>query len=202
MRLTFTIIGVNVAVFVLQLIFPLFTELFALTPVQGMDGSYWQFITYAFLHGGPWHLFLNMIILGIFGPAVEHHLGWKKYLVLYFLAALGSAFLHIAVTGDALIKLLGASGSVFGVLTAYAYLFPRNIILVFFVPMPAILAVALITAFELIVGILGIFPGIANFGHIGGIVTAVLLMMLWRYRTPRLNPEDREPTSSYEFIWE
>lgn len=202
MKVTFLLIIANIVVFALQILFsPAFTDLFALTPADALEGKYWQFITYMFLHGGSLHILLNMFVLAIFGPGVENQLGWKRFLILYFLAGLGSAFLYILLTENFLFTLIGASGAVFGVLTAYGFLFPRNVILLFFVPMPAIVAVIAITAFELFAGIFNLLPGIANFGHIGGIVVSVLLMLFWKFTAKKIPVEEREP-QSYEFAWE
>lgn len=209
MKITFAIIIATFIVFGFQSFLPAFTDAFALIPELALGGAWWQFFTYMFLHGGAVHIILNMFILAIFGPVIEHRLGKRFFLLLYILAGLGSAALYISLTGvfsgplSGFLSqtMLGASGAVFGILTAYGYLYPKNIILVFFVPMPAIFAIILITAFELVSGILGIFPGIANFGHIGGIVTGVLFMLLWRFIEKKIPIDEREPRT-YEFVWE
>ena len=202
MKFTLFLVVINVIVFGLQLAVEGFTDQFALTPAHALSGAWWQFITYMFLHGGNIHLLLNMFALGIFGIPVEHRLGWKKFLLLYFIAGLGSAFLHIILTGDSLVLLLGASGAVFGVLTAYGFLYPRNWIIMFpGIPMPAMLAVVVFAGLELFLGVTGFEPGIANFGHLGGIVTGILFMVLWRLAEKKTPIEDRKP-QTYEFIWE
>jgi len=202
MKVTFLLIIANIVVFGLQILSPGVTETLALTPAVALEGGYWQFITYMFLHGGSLHILLNMFVLAIFGPGVEHSLGWKKFVLLYFVAGLGSAFLHILLTGISLVKMLGASGAVFGVLTAYGILFPRNWIIMFpGIPMPAILAVAVFAGLELFFGVTGIQQGIANFGHLGGIVTGVALILFWRFTAKKIPVEEREP-QSYEFAWE
>lgn len=193
--------GINLLVFGLQIAIPGFDAMFALTPTNALSGEIWQFITYMFLHGGAMHIMLNMFVLGIFGPLVEKQLGWRKFLLLYVLSGLGSAFLYIVLTGISSVSMLGASGAVFGVLAAYGYLFPKNIILVFFVPMPALLAVVVIIAFELIAGIFNFLPGIANFGHVGGALTGLVFMYLWKMRL-RSVPIAEKATRTYEFFWE
>ena len=202
MRVTLILVVANLAVFGFQTAFEGFTDTFALTPALALSGSLWQFLTYMFLHGGAVHILLNMFALGIFGIAVENNLGWRKFILLYFLAGLGSAFLHIILAGDPLVLLLGASGAVFGILTAYGFLFPRNWIIMFpGIPMPAILAVFVFAGLELFLGVTGIQQGIANFGHLGGIVTGVLFMSIWKLAARKTPIEDRE-TTNYEFIWE
>lgn len=203
MKLSFALIAANVAVFGLQVLFPGFTDAFALTPALAVDGAWWQFLTYMFLHDPftPLHIMINMFVLGMFGPPVEHQLGPARFIALYLLAGLGSAFLHLALAGDPLVMMLGASGAVFGILAAYGILFPKNWIMVFFIPLPAPVAVVAITAFELFAGIFNLLPGIANFGHLGGIITGVAFMLIWRAFRKLPPLEDREPRN-YEFVWE
>jgi membrane associated rhomboid family serine protease len=202
MRVTLILIIANLLVYGLQLAAEGFTEIFALTPAFALEGAWWQFITYMFLHGGSMHLLLNMFVLGIFGMGVENQLGRERFVILYFLAGLGSAFLHIFLTGDSMVMMLGASGAVFGILTAYGFLFPRNWIIMFpGIPMPAILAVAVFAGLELFLGVTGLQEGIANFGHLGGIITGVAFMLAWKFSARKIPPEEREPRN-YEFIWE
>jgi len=76
--------------------------------------------------------------------------------------------------------MLGASGAVFGVLAAYAYRFPKNIVWIFpGIPMPASLLLVFFVIFEFFSGVFGLEPGIANFGHLGGIVISLGLMYAW-----------------------
>ena len=202
MRVTLGLAGITMIVFIFQAIIPGFTENFSLTPTRALSGEWWQFITYIFFHGGSLHLVLNMFVLGIFGMGVENRLGERLYLALFLLSGLGSAGLHIGLTGVSEILLLGASGAVFGVMTAYAFLYPKNWIIMFpGIPMPAMLAVVVFAGAQLFFGFSGLQPGIANFGHLGGIVTGLAIMLLWRqfYKPPRI--ED-SPSRTYEYIWE
>jgi membrane associated rhomboid family serine protease len=200
MRVTLALIAINVVVFIVQGIFAGFTEFFALTPALAMRGAYWQFFTYMFLHGGMMHIFLNMFILLIFGVMVERELGWDRYLILYIISGLGSAGLYLILTGESMILMLGASGAIFAVLTAYGIMFPKNIIFVPpGIPMPAMFAVVFFVAIELFFGLTGLEPGIANFGHLGGIVTGAALMFYWKRFARRRRAQEFR---SYEFIWE
>lgn len=54
----------------------------------------WQFVTHMFLHGGMYHIFLNMFALYQFGAVMENHWGTKKFLIFYFVAGLGGALLY------------------------------------------------------------------------------------------------------------
>ena len=199
MKYTLLLVIANIAVFVVQYFISGFTELFALTPTVALHGAYWQFVTYMFLHANATHIMLNMFALALFGMIVENQLGPRKYLFLYFAAGLGSAVLHVAITGVSSELLLGASGAVFGVLTAYGILFPKNWIFVFGgLPLPAILAVFVFAAVEFVFGVFSVEPGVANFGHLGGIITGGAIMLYWKF----IKRYRGRPVKHYEFIWE
>jgi membrane associated rhomboid family serine protease len=197
MRITVSLIAANAIVFALQMIFPLVEQVFALTPTLAFgNGWLWQLFTYMFLHGGIMHITFNMFVLFMFGTVIEHSLGEKKYLILYFISGIGSALFYVLLTGIVDIEMLGASGAIFGILTAYGFMFPKNIVFVFpGIPLPAIFAVIGFAVLELFSGIFGLEPGIANFGHLGGIITGVILMYYWKHGAKKNKRE-------YEFFWE
>jgi len=127
-------------VFLLQWVFnPLtgggFSYFFALSQAGIMAGRIWQFATYLFLHAGVWHLLLNMLMLYFMGPDVERTLGTRHFLVLYFLSGILGGLGWLLINTHPWIPCVGASGAVFGVLAAFAALFPRRQItlLLFFV---------------------------------------------------------------------
>ncbi len=117
---------------------------------------------------------------------VERTIGTKKFLVYYFLCGLGAAALHIgvqALSGASLyVPTLGASGAVYGVLLAYAYLFPDNKLTLLFPPvtLSAKWMVLIFLGIELITGITGTAEGVAHFAHLGGALMGWLLMVWWR----------------------
>lgn len=169
------------------------TQNLGLIPQDLFSGHIWQFITYMFVHGDIYHILINMFIFIIFGPVVEATLGARRYLILYFLSGIGSALLHVVLTmlfsgSDLSVVLLGASGAIFGIVTAYGFLYPRSIIYLYVIPLPARYAVIFIAGFELFVGITGIMPGIANFGHLGGIITGAFVMWRWRRKGSMVKP--------------
>jgi len=128
---------------------------------------------------------VNMFGLLMFGPTIEETMGSKKYLIFYTLCGLGSGIFHILISGISSIPLVGASGAVFGVLTAYGLLFPKNTVYVYYVPMPAIVAIGLFAAIELFSGIAGTDPGVANFGHLGGMIVGFILIKFFGYGKKR-----------------
>ncbi|ECI7719562.1 rhomboid family intramembrane serine protease, partial [Salmonella enterica subsp. enterica] len=83
------------------------------------------YITYSFLHGDLFHLGGNMLFLWVFGDNVEDALGHVKYLLFYLLCAAAGAFLHGLVAPDSDVPLIGASGAIAGIVSAYLILHPR-----------------------------------------------------------------------------
>ncbi|MBM3303511.1 MAG: rhomboid family intramembrane serine protease [Candidatus Aenigmarchaeota archaeon] len=204
-NLTLILVAANITLFIAQALIPGFTELFSLTPSIAFSGAWWQFLTYMFMHGGFLHITINMFVLLMFGFPVEASLGTKRFAILYFISGVGSALLYMGLTylvmpGDMEVMMLGASGAVFAVLTAYGFLYPRNIVwIIGFFPLPAKWAVIMFAGLELFLGLTGLEPGIANFGHLGGIVTGALLMLWWRRSRGRISYKGFR---DYQFIWE
>jgi membrane associated rhomboid family serine protease len=89
----------------------------------------WQFITYAFLHGGMLHIGGNMFFLYLFGDNVNDKLGHTNYLCFYIAGAILSGLGHMLITGGAS-PILGASGAVAAVTGAYLVLFPKSLVTV------------------------------------------------------------------------
>ena len=97
-----------------------------------------RMITSGFIHGDPFHLFMNMLALYFMGPYLEFTTGTAGFLVIYFASLLaGSAWTFMEHYREPNYRALGASGAVSGVTTAAAVFFPFAQILLFFaLPMP------------------------------------------------------------------
>ena len=188
------LILVNIAVFLLQLQAPdaLLTT-YALWPFGLHDVSEsgrvigfapWQLLTSAFLHGGTSHLALNMFALWMFGRDCERALGAGRYLALYFASVFTASLVQLGVSSMAAgaYPTVGASGGVFGVLLAFAMLFPERRVMLLFppIPMPAWLFVTLYGLVELANGVFGTQAGVAHFAHLGGMLGAWWLLRHWR----------------------
>jgi membrane associated rhomboid family serine protease len=91
----------------------------------------WQFISYAFLHAGPWHILGNMFFLYLFGNNVNDKLGNVGYLSFYLAGAVFSGIGHVLLNSATNAPTLGASGAVAAVTGAYLVLFPQTLIDVF-----------------------------------------------------------------------
>ncbi len=141
----------------------------------------WQLVTYSFLHGGIWHLFVNMFALFMFGSQIEQLFGSKWYLQFYFVCVVTAAVAQLtvaAVSGGPAYPTVGASGGVFGLLLAFAMYFPNRRIMLLFppIPLPAWLFVTLYGALELYLGITGTAAGVAHFAHLGGMAGGYLMI--------------------------
>ena len=150
----------------------------------------WQVVSYMFMHGGFWHLFFNMYSLYIFGMAVERILGQKKYLILYFLAGLGAAAAQLGVQAlDPAIQdvpTVGASGCIYGIIVAFAMIFPEARLTLIFPPvtLSAKWMAIIFIGIELITGITGTQAGVAHFAHLGGALIGWLLIWWW-FKRPK-----------------
>jgi membrane associated rhomboid family serine protease len=184
--LTVLIICLNIVGFGLQQLFePEFRNLFALWPVH--EGSLfrpWQLVTHAFLHGSTFHLMFNMLGLYMIGGRVEQLLGAKRYLIYYLICSIGAAALHLLVDNlypRGYSYTVGASGALFGLLLAFGVAFPKEKLLLMFlpIPIPAWLFVILYASCELYLGVSQRLQGIAHFAHLGGMLAGIVMMALW-----------------------
>jgi membrane associated rhomboid family serine protease len=184
------LIGANVLVFLLQDQSPAqIGELFALWPLQPIDGKVyfqpWQIISYAFLHGNVTHIGFNMLGLWMFGAEIERYVGPKRLLACYFASVVTAALTQLVVPmlfGAPPAPTIGASGGVFGLLLAYALMFPtRKVVpLIPPIPMPAWLFATIYAGIELFLGVTGRLSDIAHFAHLGGMIGSALVVMQWR----------------------
>lgn len=162
------------------------TGIFALWPPSSGLFSFWQPVSYMFVHGGFWHIFFNMYTLFIFGTVTERIIGSRKFLIFYFVCGLAAAALHLGVMslmGAAAHPTVGASGAIYGVLIAYAMLFPESRMMLLFPPvvLKAKWMAVIFIVIELISGITGTAEGIAHFAHLGGALAGWLLILLWKH---------------------
>jgi membrane associated rhomboid family serine protease len=189
------LIGANVLVFLLQDQSPArIDELLALWPLQPIDGKVyfqpWQIISYAFLHGNVTHIGFNMLGLWMFGAEIERYVGPKRLLACYFASVVTAALTQLFIPmlfGAPPAPTIGASGGVFGLLLAYALMFPtRKVVpLIPPIPMPAWLFATIYAGIELFLGVTGTLSGIAHFAHLGGMIGSALVVTQWRRATTR-----------------
>ena len=177
----------NVAMFFLgDLLAPGLLSPLALYPV-GAGFWPWQIGTYAFLHGSFNHLFFNMLGLWMFGGELEHVWGQRRFLQFYAASVVAAALTQLLVNAllGSNLPTVGASGGLFGLLLAFAMIFPNRVILLFFViPMKAKWLVALYGVIELYQGVYVLNSGVAHFAHLGGMLGGLLTLRYWRGQAP------------------
>jgi membrane associated rhomboid family serine protease len=198
----------NVLVFVLQLLLQddttlALTKWFALWPVghdiavdlgngniAGVGFRPWQLITYGFMHGSVMHILLNMYALYMFGGLIERVMGQRRFIIYYFTCLVAASLAQLAIMyafqPDRVFPTVGASGAIFGLLGAFAMLFPREKLMMIPIPIgiPAWLFVTLYGLAELVFGVTGTLSGVAHFAHLGGLFAGLLLLWAWGVRPP------------------
>lgn len=160
----------------------------------------YQIVSHMFMHADFGHLIFNMLTLFFLGPMVESVMGSKRFLTYYFVAGFGAMLIHLllwyiqfsglpaqeyqALMGHPDVRVLGASGAIYGVLVAFAMLFPNTRLMLLFPPIPVkakYLVIALIV-FDLAFGLSGRQTGVAHFAHLGGALFGFLLLWYWKKR--------------------
>ena len=169
---------------------------FGLVPWAFIHGWLWQPFTYLFLHGGFWHLFWNTLFLWMFGCDLERQWGKRHFYFYYFLTGVGAGLVTVLVNilmdphgmGSAVLPTIGASGSVFGLITAAALLFPDRQVWLFPFPIsiPMRFYAILMGAIAFIGTMGGINGPIANLTHLSAIFVGWFYLrrssMLYRVR--------------------
>lgn len=145
------------------------------------------YITYAFLHGDIWHLAGNMLFLWVFGDNVEDALGHVRFLIFYLACAAAGALAHGLAGPYSQAPLIGASGAVAGVVTAYLMLHPRVKVWVLAlgrIPLrlPAWILLALWISFQLFMMVMAEDGEISWAAHVGGILAGAVLVLVMRRR--------------------
>ncbi len=195
---TIGLIAANVVVFLLQLLvlgdnaeagFRLIPGVFTgeyLRPEAITVVPEWAtLVTSAFLHADFWHLFGNMLFLWVFGDNVEDALGHIRFVVFYLLCAMAGGAAHILWDPDSVAPLLGASGGVAGIVSAYLVLHPRVRVWVLVlgkVPLrlPAFWIIGAWIVFQVAYALIEGDIAVAWWAHVGGIVAGVVLVLILR----------------------
>ncbi len=181
------IITINVVVFLIQALGGqtlnnFLVQYFAFYPsVSSTLLQPWRIFTYMFLHAGIFHILFNMLWLWWMGQAVETNLGPRTFLVIFLGSGLGGALLDVALAQVMGFNyVIGASGAVFGVMVAFAYMFPKMPIMLFLLPpIQARYVVAGIIALEVL--FVGANDRTARIVHLGGAAVGYLLIK-WHYQ--------------------
>lgn len=134
----------------------------------------WSPLTYMFVHADFWHFFFNMLVLFFFGPPLEERWGSTEFLKFYLVAGVGGALLSLLQPHA---SVGGASAAVYGVMLAYAMIWPDNPVYIWGVfPVKVKWLVLALAGFS-IIGALGSYgSGVAHWAHLGGFATAFLYL--------------------------
>jgi membrane associated rhomboid family serine protease len=207
--------AISTAIFVGQELLSTYTgferlldDYLALSVVGLLRGYVWQLLTFQFLHASLFHLICNLIGLYFFGRAMEECLGRARFLQLYLISGVVGGLLQVGFAatsysfgaGSAVLgtPVVGASAGVFGLVTAFATLFPDRVLtlLVFFV-IPVSMRARTLLWISLGLAVFGLLtrePGVAHAAHLGGIAAGFLFIRtLVQGRGFRLRWSPRRP---------
>ena len=166
----------NFAVFVATWAMPWLVGYLAFEPSTTLYRP-WSVITYMFVHGNFWHIFFNMLALFFFGPPIEESWGSSKFIKYYFLCGLGGAALSFVFAFNS--PVVGASAAVYGVMLAFAMLWPDIPIYIWGIfPIKAKWLVIALVALSFFSAFNGSSDGVAHFAHLGGFAAGFLYIKL------------------------
>lgn len=210
---------INVAVFALQWVLENTSAHVAVSNYLGLSieglvkGYVWQFLTFQFLHGSVLHLVLNSMGLFTFGYAVEQFLGVKKFWQLYLISGVVGGFVHVlggliwpshfgvvrAAFGQLdYTPMVGASAGLFGLIAAFALMFPeRDLNVYLFFVFPVTVSAKVLLGVSVGVSILGVLidkGNVAHGAHAGGMLGGWLMLRYFRSR-PIYETNEREESS-------
>jgi len=175
---TYGLMGVTTLVFIIQYLTG-YTMGYDLPAVLGAKvneavaaGQYWRLITPVFLHGSIFHIGFNMYALYLFGRGLERSYGHGRFLTLYLLGGFGGNVLSMMFT-DA--PSLGASTAIFGLLGAQGVFIYQNKALFGGMTRRALQEIITIAVINLVIGM---SPGIDNWGHVGGLAAGLIFSWL------------------------
>ena len=183
----------NTAIFIFTFLFQgipavrAISGLLALTPRAVVEMlMVWQLATYMFLHGGFSHIIWNMLALWMFGADIERTWGAARYLRYYLVCGVGAGVCVVIANyavGSPDVATIGSSGAIFGILLAYALLFPtRTILWGFLIPIQAKYFVMIIGAVAFLMSMSGGNTGVSEFAHLGGLLVGYLYLKAERIR--------------------
>ncbi len=200
------LILLNLSVAAITFFYPNITLIFANHYPSSPYFGNWQIVTSIFTHFGFAHLIFNMFSLYMFGCKLEIAIGSQRFIFLYLscgiLAGLFCWLIDAITVYNILGKLMvnqndvanniqlipivtthsaGASGAIFGVMAAFAYLFPNTYFRDIFFPIPikAKIMVPLMIVFSYVAILRGQNDGIGHYAHIGGAIFGFLLVLFW-----------------------
>ena len=175
---TYTLMGITIFMFILQAASQAFLEGNDWPFYLGgkinefiLNGEFWRLLTPMFLHGSLLHIGFNMYALYALGPSLERYYGHVRFLLLYLIAGFAGNVVSFLFTPA---PSIGASTAIFGLIAAEGVLLYRNRDLFGPKAQQALINIVMIAGVNLVIGL---SPGIDNWGHIGGLLGG--LMFAW-----------------------
>ncbi len=165
---------------------------FIQSPVQSFElPENLTLVSYMFFHGDILHLAGNMLFLWVFGDNVEDAMGHIRFLAFYLLCGIFAGLVHAWITPDSDVPLIGASGAVAGVISAYLMLHPRvRVWVLVFKILPMQISAAIVLGVWIITQIAMVLVPqmgpVAWWAHIGGLIAGAVLVPLFKRPTVRL----------------
>lgn len=180
----------SIAGFIIFAFFPESINYIALKPSNIMHGKYlWTILTHMFIHGGPFHLLINMFVLFSLGGLSEKIIGRKRFFWFYIISGIfagllstilpylyGNTALGERIFGQPDIFMVGASGAIFAIAGLFVILLPRLKFMIIFLPffsLPAYLMIPLVLFLTWMASIIWNFP-IGNVAHFGGFIVGII----------------------------
>lgn len=184
------------------------TATFGLHFFMAKDFSFYQLVTYLFMHGSFMHLFFNMFAVWMFGTVMERVWGPKRFLIYYLVCGIGAGIIQEGVqyinyanenlaaydfvmtssgriTTEAYLNLwttVGASGAVYAILLAFGMTFPNE--RMFIIPFPFPIKAKWLIGGYIVIEVWSALntpgDGIAHMAHLGGTLFGFLLIRYWR----------------------
>lgn len=176
----------NVAVYLLVFAIPsagqFLFQYFALTPALVVKrGLVWQLASYLFLHSpnSVWHILLNMLSLWMFGSDLESTWGTQRFLKFYFFTGIGAGICVVILNyifSNPNLPTIGASGAIYGILLAWAVLWPDRIILFAFIFPMKVKYFVMIFGAIVFLNSFNVNSGVSEFAHLGGMAFGYLFL--------------------------
>ena len=170
--------------------------------VRDYEDSVHTLVTHQFLHGSWVHVLFNAYFLYIFGDNIEHLFGRLRFALLFVGAGIAGGALHVLLSHATATPVVGASGSIAGVMAAYLWSFPRAKLFqtIFFIQLkiPAWLYLGAWVLLQLVMALFTDKVQFAWFSHLGGFVFGLMLTPLVLHRRRReVARAVRVPASAY-----
>ena len=174
------LIVTNLLMYVVRLINPEIIYDFGLSRITFLDQP-WTLVTSMFIHTTIWHILANMITLYFFGNYLNKLLGNARFLIIYFAGGIAGGLVFLLLAAPNYLA-VGASGAIFALGGVLAVMRPKLRVLVFPIPAPIPLWIAVIGIFV----IFSFLPNVAWQGHLGGLLAGLIAGYFLRRRERRI----------------